>query len=62
MFLEAALEDDFGGFQRLQQFVDVFGIAFGEEKFAGRDVEEGDAESRGAVAACGRMSGQPSGK
>src|SRR6185437_302593 len=44
MTLEAALEDDLGGFEGLKELVRVFGVAFRDEEFAGRDVEKGQAE------------------
>src|ERR1700743_1492598 len=37
MSLEISLEDNFGGAERLQQFVDVFGIALCDKELPGGD-------------------------
>ena len=38
----ALLDDQFHRFEVLEEFVEVFVVAFGDVKFAGGDVEEGD--------------------
>src|SRR6202000_1303091 len=53
MALEASLEYDFGGFQGLQEFVCVFGVAFRHKEFTGGDVEKGNAEEGSGVAGAG---------
>ena len=44
VFLEAALEDDFGGLEGLQEFVGIFGIAFRDIEFTCRDIEKRETE------------------
>src|SRR6185437_6438306 len=46
MFLKAALEDDLGGLQGLEEFVGVFGIAFRHEELARGNVEKGETDAR----------------